>query len=87
MNVLEKIRRKIEFYSNFIRIYFVQVKMIPTFAPPKNKERWVSGWNQQFAKLPHGQPCRGFESPSLRSFGESVLLIDIFIKTRSFSEA
>ena len=30
-------------------------------------EVWVSGWNQQFAKLPYGLPYRGFESPSFRS--------------------
>jgi hypothetical protein len=29
-------------------------------------ERWVSGLNQQFAKLPYGKLYRGFESPSLR---------------------
>ena len=43
MNGLKNKRIKVEFYSNFIRIYFAQVKIIPTFAPPKNKERWVSG--------------------------------------------
>ena len=30
-------------------------------------ERWVSGLNQQFAKLPYGKLYRGFESPSLRN--------------------
>ena len=29
-------------------------------------ERWVSGLNQQFAKLSYGKLYRGFESPSLR---------------------
>ena len=28
--------------------------------------RWVSGLNQQFAKLSYGFPYRGFESPSHR---------------------
>ena len=32
----------------------------------KTLERWVSGLNQQFAKLPYGKLYRGFESPSLR---------------------
>ena len=30
------------------------------------KEGWVSGWNQQFAKLPCEFSYRGFESPSFR---------------------
>ena len=30
------------------------------------RERWVSGLNQQFAKLPYGKLYRGFESPPLR---------------------
>ena len=29
-------------------------------------ERWVSGLNQQFAKLSYGKLYRGFESPLLR---------------------
>ena len=29
--------------------------------------RWVSGLNQQFAKLPYGIPYQGFESPSHRA--------------------
>ena len=40
--------------------------MIFTFAPLKSKEGWVSGWYQQFAKLPYGKLYRGFESPFLR---------------------
>ena len=33
----------------------------------KTKEVWVSGWNQQFAKLPCALAYRGFESPSFRN--------------------
>ena len=32
----------------------------------------MSGWNQQFAKLPYGFPYRGFESPSFRTEGKSL---------------
>ena len=37
MNGLRKYCEKVEFYSIFIGNYFAQVKMIPTFAPPKNE--------------------------------------------------
>lgn len=40
-------------------------------------EGWVSGWNQQFAKLPCGLPYRGFESPTFRKLSsENVPLVD-----------
>ena len=32
-------------------------------------EVWVSGWNNQFAKLTYGFPYRGFESPRFRKRG------------------
>lgn len=40
-------------------------------------EGWVSGWNQQFAKLPCGLPYRGFESPTFRKLiFVSAILVD-----------
>ena len=63
---------------------FAQSKTFSTFAAhfEENagiKEVWVSGWNQQFAKLPYGLPYRGFESPSFRnriSFQGMIKLVD-----------
>ncbi len=42
------------------KVFFVPL------ASHKTPERWVSGLNQQFAKLSYGKLYRGFESPLLR---------------------
>ena len=41
-------------------------KLLYFCTPHKRTVRWVSGLNQQFAKLPYGLPYRGFESPPHR---------------------
>ena len=46
---------------------------MPTFALHlQDLVRWVSGLNQQFAKLPYGLPYRGFESPPHRTLTAEV---------------
>ena len=42
-------------------------------------EGWVSGWNQQFAKLPCGLPYRGFESPTFRKLSSEKCTVGRFI--------
>ena len=45
-------------------------------------EGWVSGWNQQFAKLPCGLPYRGFESPTFRKHVSRVYRWSIHLMVR-----
>ena|GEM_PF-5328275 len=40
-------------------------------------ERWVSGLNQQFAKLSYGKLYRGFESPLLREAGVCLSVMEV----------
>ena len=42
-------------------------------------EVWVSGLNQQFAKLPCGLPYRGFESPTFRKLSSEKCTVGRFI--------
>ena len=55
--------------ESFERINFGNWENCYTFAShitDYRTVRWVSGLNQQFAKLPYGLPYRGFESPPHR---------------------
>ena len=56
--------------DSFERINFGNWENCYTFAShitDYRTVRWVSGLNQQFAKLPYGLPYRGFESPPHRN--------------------
>lgn len=48
---------------------FMPLLLCYIYLAGSDMERWVSGLNQQFAKLPYTSIMyRGFESPSLRSW-------------------
>lgn len=57
---------------------FVALYVRVRFSPVTPKERWVSGLNQQFTKLPI-QKVREFESHSFRKNTPLVELVDTLV--------
>ena len=73
MNGLEKMWEKVGFYSIFIGNNFAQVKMIPTFAPPKNEEE-MGGVAETSSLLNcrTGNRVGGSNPPLSAQFGKAV---------------
>ena len=49
--------------------------VIEIFQAFKYSESWVSGWNQQFAKLSYGLNCTGGSNPPLSAKEKSLEII------------